>query len=100
MATEKGLEGEGRCAVRGHGFRRQVSGWAWENLYVVGAGCCDIHLALFAFLAMCMGEPITFPSVVTDPNQLCPGQGNHMPSSRGEQTFVHGESFYKNKNIS
>lgn len=46
---------------------------------------------VFAFLVMCMGEPITFPTVTTDPNQLYPALGKHMPSSRGEQTFVHGK---------
>lgn len=66
---------------------------------LVEVGGYDFPGFLFSFLVMCMGEPITLPTVIIDPNQLYPELAKHIPSSNGEQTFIHREELCKMMNI-
>lgn len=90
VETGKKSAGERGSEAMGWG----VSEWVGLGKLLCGRGT-ELWLASassFASLARCQGEPITLPTVITDPDQLHPGLGKHMPSSSGEQTFARGKS--------
>lgn len=84
--------------VRGHGLSAKCVGGHGKILVGGGRGLC-LSWFLFSFLVMCMGEPIILPTVITDPKQLYPEPAKHIPSSNGEQPFMHGEELCKMMNL-